>query len=199
MASGNEDILALLSQLGESSEVSSEELQSVKELVTASIPPSLPKILEDEIPAESEASNESPRALDIRTLIGKMSLPEKVKLAMFGNSVVRGLLIRDSNKLVQLFVLKNPKIMVKEIEDFAKNTNLSDHVLRAISASQSWTRSYAVKLGLVTNPKTPGDIAMKWLKFLSLPDVKKIAKSKNIPHLIVNSAKKRVADADEKR
>ena len=196
MSIGNEDILAILSQLENERSIPGEELQTIKQIVSSPEAPALPKILEEEDDT-GIVTEDSPRSLDIRTLIGKMALPEKVKLAMFGNSVVRGLLVRDSNKLVQLCVLKNPKIMIKEIEDFARNANLSDHVLRAISSSQTWMRSYGVKLSLVTNPKTPGDIALKWIKFLSLPDIKKLAKSKNVPHLIMNTAKKRVADQEK--
>jgi hypothetical protein len=38
---------------------------------------------------------------DIRIQISKMSMSEKIKTAMFGDEVARGLLIKDSNKLIQ--------------------------------------------------------------------------------------------------
>jgi hypothetical protein len=85
--------------------------------------------------------NETDDDGDVRNSIAKMKLPEKIKAAMFGNSTARTLLIRDSNRLVQQFVLKNPRIQLREIEDFAKNPNLSEQVLRLISNNPAWTKS----------------------------------------------------------
>ena len=42
--------------------------------------------------------------------MGKMSVPEKIRLAMLGNQEARNLLIHDPNKVIPLAVLRNPKI-----------------------------------------------------------------------------------------
>ncbi len=130
------------------------------------------------------------REPDIRTKLLSMKLPEKVKLAMFGNAVCRQLLIFDPNKMVQRFVLKNPKLTLKEVEDFAHSRNLSELILRSISDSKEWMRSYKLKHAIVTNPKTPQDVALKWMRYLNAPDIKNLARSKNVPQLIMNTARK---------
>jgi len=135
---------------------------------------------------------------DIRNSIGKMKLPQKIKAAMFGNATARVLLIRDSNRLVQQFVLKNPRIQVREIEDFARNPNLSEQVLRLISNNSAWTKSYLVKLHLSMNPKTPSDLAVKWVKFLNQTDIRKLAKSRNIPQVVITTARRRLEDMQKK-
>lgn len=132
---------------------------------------------------------------DIRSLISKMNLPQKVKLAMFGNSIVRGLLIRDMNKLIQNCVLKNPKLQQGEIEDFAKNTNVAENVLRSIGGSSTWMKSYKCKLNLVMNPKTPIDLSLRWIKFITPDHLKLISLSKSIPQVIQVMAKKRLTDS----
>ncbi len=140
----------------------------------------------------AESDNENG---EIRNQISKMKLPQKIKLAMFGNSTCRNLLIRDSNRMVQQFVLKNPRIQVREIEEFAKNPNLSEQVLRAIGNNTNWMKSYAAKWHLVGNPKTPVDVSMRWIKFLNITEIKKLAKSKNVPQVIVTAARRKMEDA----
>lgn len=135
---------------------------------------------------------------DVRNTISKMKLPGRIKLAMFGNATARGLLIRDPNRIVQQFVLKNPRIQLRELEDFARNPNLSEQVLRTISSNAAWTKSYLVKLHLCLNPKTPSDLAVKWVKYLNQTDVRKLAKSKNVPQVVVTTARRRLEEMQKK-
>ncbi len=134
---------------------------------------------------------------DIRAQIAEMTPAQKIKLALYGNSVCRMLLVLDASRMIQQFVLKNPKITISEIESFAKNTQVSEWVLRSISDSKSWMKSNNMKFILVNNPKTPGDIALKWLRYLPVSDLRKIAKSKNLPQLVAVTAKKRLADMEK--
>ena len=144
--------------------------------------------------AESDQELTADQHQDIRQIVGKAKLPQKIKLAMFGNAICRGLLIRDANRMVQEFVLKNPRLQAKEIEDFTKNPNTSQFVLRTVAGNQQWMKGYAVKLNLVSNPKTPGDLALKWMRFLSMVDLKKLSKSKNVPQVVSNMARRKVQE-----
>ena len=122
--------------------------------------------------------------------IREMGVAEKIKLAMLGNSVARGILIRDTNWQVASFVLANPKITDSEINDFAKNANLDELVFRAISKNSQWMKNYSVKHGIVSNPKTPVDVSIRWLKYLKDKDLKNLGKSKGIPQVISGQCKK---------
>ena len=139
------------------------------------------------------AKSDSEEQLYIR--ITKMLLPEKIKLALLGNATCRTLLIRDPNRMIQAFVLKNPRLQPKEVEEFARNPNLSEFVIRTIADNQNWTKGYGMKLNLVLNPKTPLEISLKFLRFLNAGDVKRIAKSKNLPQTLVVAARKKISDA----
>ncbi len=135
---------------------------------------------------------------DIRALIRDMTIPQKMKLAMFGNATCRGLLAFDANRMIQDAVLKNPQLRQAEVEDFAKNPNCPEHVIRTIASSRDWTKSYQMKINLVFNPKTPQDISLKWLSYLRTSDIRNIAKSKNLPHTLATAARKRVAQMQKR-
>jgi hypothetical protein len=135
---------------------------------------------------------------DVRQEVSKMTLPQKIKAALFGNAACRAILVRDTNRMVQQFVLKNPRLQSAEVEEFAKNPNISEQVLRAIGGNQSWTKLYSTKLNLVLNPKTPSDVALKWLRYLTESDIKRIARSKNLPQVVIVAAKKRLTDLTER-
>lgn len=135
---------------------------------------------------------------DMRLKLSNMSMPEKMKAAMFGNSIVRNILIYDPNKLIQDMVLRNPRLLLPEVEGFTKNSNISEHVLRMISGAKEWMRYYPIKLNITCNPKTPNDISLKWLRYLTGADLKKLSRSKNIPQLIATTAQKLVAAQEGK-
>jgi hypothetical protein len=133
---------------------------------------------------------------DVRTLIQKATLPQKIKLALLGNATCRSLLVKDSNKMIQQLVLKNPKLQPTEVEEFAKNPNLPEMVLRNIAEDSQWMRSYSLKQSIVFNPKTPQALSLKWIKFLNTSDLRRIAKSKNVPNILTVAARKKLADME---
>jgi hypothetical protein len=155
--------------------------------------------LATELIAKGADSNTKVEGNDIRSQISKMSIGEKIKMAMFGDSVARGLLIMDANKLIQQFVLKNPQLRIEEVIDFAKNPNTPKNVLRSIGEKNTWIKEYSLKQALTFNPKTPLDISMKLFKYLSQSDLKKLCNSKNTPSALVQAANKNVKNAEKRR
>ena len=133
---------------------------------------------------------------NLRNVISSMTIPQKIKLALFGNGACRALLAIDPNRIVHMAVMKNPKIRAPEVEDFAKNTSCPEGILRAIAGNQLWMKSYRTKANLVVNPKTPSDISLKWLRYLNKDDLKRIARSKNLPQVVAITAKKRLAEEE---
>ena len=140
-------------------------------------------VIDDEFLDDSSDDEELDEE-SLQNLAGKireMNVASKIKMAMLGNKIARGILIRDSNWQVAGFVLANPRITDNEIHDFANNANLDEMVFRAIAGKSQWMKNYSVKQALVGNPKTPVDVSIKWLKFLKDKDLKNLAKSKGIP------------------
>ncbi len=122
--------------------------------------------------------------------IAKLSVAEKIKLALMGNKEVRSILIKDSNKLVSSAVLKNPRITDGEIVKITQDKNVNDEIIRIICHNNNWTQNYAVRYNLVLHPKTPLQVALKFLSTLSTKDLATVAKSKNVPSALATNARK---------
>ena len=151
----------------------------------------------DAIPVPSELLEEPPVEKQVEqsllVQVQQMSVAERIKLALRGNHEARMLLLRDSNRLIRRFVLQNPRMSDEEIIAVAKSRTADDELLRAIAETREWTKNYQVRLGLVTNPKTPLVIALRFLSSLYERDVRLLAKSKNVSATVTAQAKRIVA------
>jgi hypothetical protein len=130
---------------------------------------------------------------NLYALVQSLSVFQKIKLARMGNKEARGLLVRDRNKIVATAAIRSPKITENEVVTFAKARNVCDDVLRAIAANRDWTRSYAVKLALATNPKCSQATAIKFLNYLQERDLRGIMKSKDVPSAVATHARRLLA------
>ena len=120
--------------------------------------------------------------------IAKMSIPEKVRLAILGNQEARNLLIHDPNKVIGLAVLRNPKVTEIDIILYSQLRNLPEEVLWEISKHRTWIKNYQVKLALVSNPKAPLALAIKLLDHLHDRDLQNLSRSKNVSFVLSRSA-----------
>ncbi len=66
-----------------------------------------------------------------------MGVAEKIKLALMGNKEARDILVRDSNRMVAVAVVKSPKIQESEVETISKSRQVNEDVLRHIAATKS--------------------------------------------------------------
>ncbi len=122
--------------------------------------------------------------------VSKMKVIERMQLAIKGGRDARGLLIRDPNKMVQRAVLQSPKLTDQEVEQFAGATSLNEEVLRIIAGKKQFMKNYTVMRNLTFNPKAPLDLTLGLMNHLLLPDLKGLAKSKNVPETLRNTAAK---------
>ncbi len=152
-----------------------------------------------ELAVEGSAPIEEGKRLSFSQRIMKMNIAEKIKLATKGNKEARSILIRDSNKLVSVAVVRSPGLTDGEVLLQAGNKTASDDVLRVIYNDREWTKKYQVKLALVKNPKVPQAIGMKLLGTLRESDVKNLARDKNVPNIIQMMAKKQMEKKSGKK
>lgn len=148
-------------------------------------------------PESSKARAKPPEKKDeSRSLVidfSKLKIYEKVRMASFGNAYCRSHLIRDTNRLVAMAVIKSPKIADAEVTAAAANKAVHEEVIRYIANSRDYTKLYAIRWGLVNNPKCPLTVAMRFLTTLTKMDLKKVAKSKNVAGALSTTAKRLVA------
>ncbi len=122
----------------------------------------------------------------------EMRVPERIKLALRGNREARMFLIRDTNPMIRRFVLRNPRISEEELLAIAKTRSADEELLRTIAGSRDWTMNYQIRLAVVTNPKTPLVIALRLISTIHDRDLRRIAKSKNVPVVVASQAKRLV-------
>ena len=99
---------------------------------------------------EDEAAN--PR-MSAAGRIRELNVAQKVRLALMGTATERGILIRDTNKVVARTVIRSPAVTDSEALLYSKNKSLLDEVISFIASNKKWTRHYRLKLNLVMNPK----------------------------------------------
>ena len=132
------------------------------------------------------------KKLNTQQIILKMTPSQKIKLALTGAKEARGMLIRESSKMIALSVLANPRLTIGEVEFFAKSANLNEDVIRKIGTNAEWTRKNIVVSALVANPKTPVGISLPFVNRLSDRELGILEKSRNIPEAIRTAARNRL-------
>ena len=129
----------------------------------------------------------------------KLKLHEKIRLATLGNAYCRSNLIRDSNKMVALAVIRSPLITDTEVVRAAGNRQIGEDVIRYIANQRDYTKMYQVRLNLSQNPKCPLGFSLRFLSSLHAEDLKALSKSKNIPSALAVAARKLVQTREAKR
>lgn len=137
------------------------------------------------------------KKLTLAQRVMKMSISEKVKLATLGNKEARTILLRDTNKLVCTAAIRSPRITDGEVLAMANNRAANEEVLRIIYTNRDWCKSYTLRLALIKNPRVPAAISMKMLGSLHEADLKELSRSRNVPAIIQQMAKKATDKANE--
>ncbi len=122
--------------------------------------------------------------------IQRLSVSEKIQLALKGGKEVRSILLREPNKEISLTVLENPKLTETEVESLARSRSVADEVLRKIAKKKEWLKNYQILLALVSNPKTPTTIAVPLVTELKTRDLSILSKNKNVSEGVRATAKK---------
>lgn len=139
----------------------------------------------DEQGEEAEPQRKGSAAGRIRD----MNIAQKVRLAMMGNSSERAILIKDSNKMVSRAVIRSPALTDNEVYKFANNKALDEEIIGFIARRKKWTRHYRLKKALCLNPKTPLSVALNFLAYLRLNDLREVARSRGTSPGVAKAAK----------
>jgi hypothetical protein len=141
--------------------------------------------------AMRKAEAESRERLSTLQKIARLTVGERVQLAMKGSKDERFILIRDGSKVVSSAVLQSPKVSDAEIEGFAAMKNVQESVLRDIARSKKFMKNYAVTRALVSNPRCPLDLSLSLMNHLLVNDLKSLSMNKNVPDTLRKLALKR--------
>ena len=140
------------------------------------------------INAESLEGEVSPERLSLIRRILYMTVRDRVKLAMKGDREARGILIRDSNKIVATAVINNPRITDHEVENIASMRTVSNEVLRLIGLNRAWARSYPIIHNLARNPRSPMATAVQILPRIRTKDLNSLSQNRNVSEAVRRQA-----------
>jgi hypothetical protein len=127
-----------------------------------------------------DAGDVSTERISLIRKIMFMTVKDRVKFGLKGDREARGILIRDSNRVVATAVIYNPRITEQEVEKIASMRTVSEEVLRIIGLNRAWTRSYVIIHSLARNPRTPFGTAMNLLPRIQMKDLKALSENRNV-------------------
>lgn len=166
--------------------------EEVRKLVSGSL--HLPEKVSREIAKPEKAEHtEEMRAHSLQQKIQRLTVSERIHLAMRGGREIRNILIKDTNKEVMMSVLENQKMTETEVEMIARSRSVPEEILRRITKNRDWMKNYAVVFALVTNPKTPAGIAVGLVSDLKPRDLGLLEKNKNISEAVRSAAKRLIS------
>jgi hypothetical protein len=140
------------------------------------------------INAERLEGDASPERISLIRRIMFMTVKDRVKLAVKGDREARGILIRDSNKIVATGVIHNPRLTDQEVENIATMRTVAEEVLRLIGMNRAWARSYPIIHNLVRNPRCPMATAVHILPRIRTKDLQSIGTNRNVSEAVRRQA-----------
>ncbi|MFI5087096.1 MAG: hypothetical protein ACHP7I_01775 [Terriglobales bacterium] len=146
-----------------------------------------------------KAKEESDERVSPLQKISRLTVGERVQLAIKGNKEERFILIRDGSKVVSSAVLESPKINDQEVEMFASMKNVQESVLRGIAGKRKHMKTYAVVRALANNPRCPLDVQLTIVKNLLNMDLRALSGNKNVSETVRKVALKMFRERTEKK
>jgi hypothetical protein len=146
-----------------------------------------------EVAQAAEAGDEATDAT-LQAQIAAMTPPQKIQLALKGDRTARLFLLKDLNKTLHTFLLQNPRITLDEVRFMAGYKQTSAEALETIAANPDYMRQQGIVTALVRNPRTPGPTAARLVEKLPEAEVRRLAKSSDVPRAVQIAARKRLND-----
>lgn len=126
----------------------------------------------------------------LQTYLMGLSVPEKVELAGKGNKEVRDILSRDPNRLVARAVMSSPRLTEADVVFYAASAQTNEEILRMIGENRDYVGNPNILLSLVSNPRTPAPIALRYLVRLKVNELGVIGRNRGISALVRQEAKR---------
>jgi hypothetical protein len=175
------------------------EDQETAEIVAAAGKADAEAVTASAAAAQRAATEKTAERLSPLQKISRLTVGERIQLAMKGNKEERFILVRDGAKLVSSAVLESSKLTEQEVETFAGMKNVQESVLRGIAGKRKFMKQYTVVRALVNNPRCPLDIQLNLAKNLLNQDLKTLMMNKNISETVRKLATKLFKERTEKK
>jgi len=127
-----------------------------------------------------ESGEVPPERVSLIRRIMFMNAKDRMKMAMKGDREARGILIRDTNRVVATAVIQNPRVTDQEVEGIASMRTVADEVLRLIAMNRNWARQYPIIHNLARNPRAPLPTVMSILPRIRTKDLRNLSLNRNV-------------------
>jgi hypothetical protein len=111
----------------------------------------------------------------LRDGLGDMRLGDRITLARLATPPLLPLLLADAEPRVAEAALLNARLREEDLVNALRREDVPAALLAAAAESARWQPSYAVKLALVLQPKTPLAVALQWISSLVPRDLARVA------------------------
>jgi len=130
----------------------------------------------DHEPPGGAASAAAPAPGTLGARLHAMTVAEKMQLGLSGDRDTRAHLLRDTNKVLHIYVLRNPRIGLDEVQYAAKLSTLSPDALKFIAEHKEWGFNPTVCAALARNPRTPIPMVLRILPRVPAQELRALAK-----------------------
>lgn len=118
----------------------------------------------------------APATTTVAQRLSGLTVAQKMAAALSGDRDTRLALLRDNVKAIHVYVLKNPRIQLDEVQFAAKMNTLSPDAIDFIARHHEWGSNATIVSALVRNPKTPVPLALRLLPKSTPAELRTIAK-----------------------
>jgi hypothetical protein len=122
----------------------------------------------------------------------KLTHAAKIQLALHGNRDQRNAILRDTNRTLHPYVLKNPQITIEDVLAIVKNAQSSPELLKQVSERRDWFQRPQIAFALARNPKSPPEVAVRALDYAPIDAVRQMAKGGGVLPHVAQAARKKV-------
>lgn len=120
----------------------------------------------------------------------ELTLGERKSLARGAPRDTIDRLLRDPEPQVIRLLLRNPRLVERDVVLVAARRPAQPEVVRELMANQKWISRYAVKRSIVLNPGVPNELALRLLPFMTRTHLSEIAGDPSLPSLRQRAAKR---------
>jgi hypothetical protein len=124
----------------------------------------------------------------LKEKVVELRLGEKITLARLAPPSVLRLLLAESDAKVLDAALLNPRLREADLVSLVQGAEAGRALLERVAGSRRWQESYAVRLALTLQPRTPLALALAQITSLTPHDLRRVADSPGIAPLIQAAA-----------
>jgi hypothetical protein len=125
----------------------------------------------------------------IRESLRDLRLGDRITLARLATTTVLPLLLVDAEPRVVKAALMNPRLREEDLVTSVRAEDVPRVLLEASVASSRWSTSYALRLALVLQPRTPLSVALLQISSLVPRDLRRVAEASELRPLVRAAAR----------